>query len=501
MSTADSSLPDLRHGIPMVSVTPGRLVRARVGDEEVIVARVGEEFLVAGAFCTHYHGTLADGLLVGDTVRCPLHHACFSLRTGEALAAPALDPIGCWPTERQGDLVRVAAKLPEPAPGTPVRPPASVVIIGGGAAGFAAAQTLRREGYAGSIAMISADADPPCDRPNLSKEFLSGEAQEDWIPLRGQDFYDEQTIELVLNARVTSIDAKARQLTLADGSRRSYDALLIATGATPVELQIPGAAPGRVRYLRSLADSKAIIAKANKGAHAVVIGASFIGLEVAASLRIRELTVHVVAPDKTPLVKVLGPELGARVRELHEAKGVTFHLGETVARADATSVTLSGGTTIGADLVVAGVGVRPATAVAETAGLAVDNGVLVNEYLESSVPGIFAAGDVARWLDRRSGQRMRVEHWVVAERQGQVAARNILGARVPFADVPFFWSQHYDTTIRYVGHADRWDDLAVDGDVTSSCAVSFKSGGRTLAVATIGRDLESLRAGENLARA
>jgi NADPH-dependent 2,4-dienoyl-CoA reductase/sulfur reductase-like enzyme len=255
-----------------------------------------------------------------------------------------------------------------------------------------------------------------------------------------------------------------------------------------------------VHYLRSLADSKAIIAKAHRGAHAVVIGASFIGLEVAASLRIRELTVHVVAPDKAPLVKVLGAELGARVRQLHEAKGVTFHLGETVARADASSVTLSGGTTIAADLVVAGVGVRPATAVAEAAGAAVDNGVLVNEYLESSVPGIFAAGDVARWLDRRTGQRMRVEHWVVAERQGQVAAKNILGGRVAFEDVPFFWSQHYDTTIRYVGHADKWDALAIDGDVTSSCTVSYNAGGQTVAVATIERNFESLRAGETLAK-
>ncbi len=346
--------------------------------------------------------------------------------------------------------------------------------------------------------MISADADPPCDRPNLSKEYLSGEAQEDWIPLRGLDFYQEQRIDLVLNARVTGIDPRAREITLADGSRRPYGALLIATGATPVELQIPGAAPGRVHYLRSLADSKAIIAKANKGAHAVVMGASFIGLEVAASLRIRELTVHVVAPDKTPLGKVLGPELGAHVRRLHEAKGVTFHLGETVARADATSVTLSGGKTIAADLIVAGVGVRPATAVAETAGLAIDNGVLVNEYLESSVRGIFAAGDVARWLDRRSGRRMRVEHWVVAERQGQVAAKNILGARIAFEDAPFFWSQHYDTTIRYVGHADTWDALAIDGDVTTSCTVLYRAGGKTVAVATIGRDLDNLRAGERL---
>ena len=498
MATPDPALPDLRQGISVDAVHPGRMLRGRVDDAEVVLTRVGDEFLAVGAHCTHYHGPLAEGLVVGDTVRCPLHHACFSLRTGEAVRAPAMDPIACWKVERRADTVVVTEKRPDPKPvptGARATAPASVVIVGGGAAGFAAAEMLRRDAYAGTITMISADEAAPCDRPNLSKEFLSGEAPEDWIPLRGPEFYADNRIDLRLDARVAAIDSVGQHVVLSSGERQPFGALLIATGAEPVHLTTPGATPERVHYLRSLADSKAIVAKAAKGAHAVVIGASFIGLEVAASLRIRDVHVDVVAQDAVPLGRILGPEIGSRVRAIHEAKGVTFHLGETVTRIEDRAVTLSGGRTLQADVVVAGVGVRPVTGLAEAAGLATDRGIVVNEFLETSAPGLFAAGDVARWFDRRSGQRLRVEHWVVAVRQGQVAARNILGARVPFDAVPFFWSQHYDTTIRYVGHVEAWETAVADGDVGSGdCRVSYRKGGLERAVATIGRDLANLEA-------
>jgi NADPH-dependent 2,4-dienoyl-CoA reductase/sulfur reductase-like enzyme/nitrite reductase/ring-hydroxylating ferredoxin subunit len=496
MATADPTLPDLRQGISVDAVQPGRMLRGRVDDSEVVLTRVGEEFFAVGAHCTHYHGPLGEGLVVGDTVRCPLHHACFSLRTGEAVRAPALDPIACWRVERRGDIVVVTDKRPDSTSvptGIRASAPSSVVIVGGGAAGFAAAEMLRREAYPGPITMISADEAPPCDRPNLSKEFLSGEAPEDWIPLRGPEFYADNRINLRLHTRVATIDAAGRQVVLSSGERQPYGALLIATGADPVHLAIPGAEG--VHYLRSLADSKAIVAKAVEGSRAVVIGASFIGLEVAASLRIRGIHVDVVAPDAVPLSKILGPEIGAFVRAVHEAKGVTFHLGETVARIDGRSVVLKGGRTLQADFVVAGIGVRPVTGVVDRAGVATDKGIVVNEFLETSVPGVFAAGDVARWFDRRSGGRLRVEHWVVAVRQGQVAAKNILGARLPFDSAPFFWSQHYDTTIRYVGHVDAWDAAVVEGDVSrGDCRVSYRQGGLERAVATIGRNLENLEA-------
>ncbi|HEX9452130.1 MAG TPA: FAD-dependent oxidoreductase [Burkholderiales bacterium] len=493
----DVSKPDLKGGVALDGLADGGMLVGRVDDEDVILARRGDELFAVSAYCTHYHGPLAEGLMAGDTLRCPWHHACFSLRSGEALRAPALDPITCWRVERVGDKAFVREKISKPGPAK-VRSqnaPDPVVIVGGGAAGLAAADMLRREGYDGGVTLISADDAPPCDRPNLSKDYLAGTAQEDWIPLRSSGYYTERRIELVLNARVSSLDVNARRVQLENGKTYGFGALLLATGAEPVRLPVPGAADSQIHYLRTFADSRAIVAKAASAKRVVVVGASFIGLEVAASLRARGIEVHVVAPDKTPLERVMGPEVGAFIRKVHEAHGVVFHLGQTVSRMDGRRATLSDSTVIDADFIVLGVGVRPSIALAEQAGLTVDRGIAVDEYLETSAPGVFAAGDIARWPDPHSGARIRVEHWVVAERQGQVAAKNILGRRVPFDAVPFFWSQHYDLAINYVGHAEKWDAVEIDGSLDArDCAVTYKRGNRTLAVATIYRDQQSLQA-------
>jgi NADPH-dependent 2,4-dienoyl-CoA reductase/sulfur reductase-like enzyme/nitrite reductase/ring-hydroxylating ferredoxin subunit len=487
---------DLTRGVAAATLPDGGMILGHVGEDDVVLARSGAELFAVRAQCSHYRGPLVEGLIVGDTVRCPWHHACFSLRTGEPLRAPALDPIPCWRVDRDGDRIYVREKLPaKPAPRATGELPSSIVIVGGGAAGVAAAEMVRRRGYEGPVTLISADSDPPVDRPNLSKDFLAGEAQDDWIPLWGDDFYAERRIDVMLNRRVSSIDTAKRIVRLDDGSGKPYGALLLATGADPVRLPIPGAQDDRVRYLRSFADSKAIVERAASAKHVVVAGASFIGLEVAASLRARGIAVDVVAPESTPLERIMGPQVGRRVQSLHEQQGVTFHLGQTVAKIDGRAVTLSGGATIDCDFVVMGVGVKPSVALAEQAGLATDKGVSVNEFLETSAPGVFAAGDIARWPDPHSGERIRVEHWVVAERQGQTAARNMLGARERFDAVPFFWSKHYDATINYVGHAERWDDIAIDGSLEDlDCTVEYRRGGKVLAVATIGRDLASLDA-------
>jgi len=491
--------PDLVTGIPLADLPDGGKLVGHCGDEEVLLVRQGNEIFAVSAACTHYHGPLVDGLVLNGTVRCPWHHACFDMRTGEALRPPAFSPLSCWSVERRDGKVFLGEKLkraaPAPGDGGSGEAPQKIVIVGGGAAGFAAAEKLRRERYQGSIVMLSDDDAPPVDRPNLSKDYLAGKAPEEWIPLRGERFYAKNEIDLRLGTPATLIEAGAREVVLADGSRIAYDRLLLATGAEPVRLTIPGADQPHVHTLRSLADSRAIIAGATSAHRAVVLGASFIGLEVAAALRARGIEVHVVAPDKRPMERILGPQMGDFIRSLHEENGVIFHLEDKASSIAGTAVSLAGGGTLEADLVVAGIGVRPRTALAETAGLRLDRGVVVDAYLETSVPGIFAAGDIARWPDSRTGDTIRVEHWVVAERQGQAAALNMLGRRERYADVPFFWSQHYDVSINYVGHAEHWDVVDLDGDIAArDCVLRFKRNGRTLAVASIFRDIESLEA-------
>jgi apoptosis-inducing factor 3 len=498
MAAEQSKGPDLARGVPLDDLADGGMLGGHVGEDAVLLARRGDELFAIGGTCSHYGGPLAEGLIVGDTVRCPWHHACFSLRTGEALAAPAFNPMPCWRVEQRNGTVFVREKTEHAGNASKARRPSAkperVVIVGGGAAGFAAAEMLRREGFSGQVTLFSSDDAAPYDRPNCSKDYLAGNAPEDWMPLRPLEFYKEQSIELELRTEVAAIDAQARHLTLANGRAVPFDRLLLATGAEPVRLDIPGADQPHVHVLRSLSDSRAIIAKAQTARRAVVLGASFIGLEVAASLRARKIEVHVVAPDRRPLERVLGREFGDFIRALHEQHGVVFHLEETATAIDAANVKLKGGATLPADLVVVGIGVRPRIQLAERAGLKIDRGVAVNEYLETSVPGIFAAGDIARWPDARSGEHLRIEHWVVAERQGQTAARNMLGQRQRFSEVPFFWSQHYDVPINYIGHAEKWDGLEIEGDIQArDCLVRYRRNGTVLAVASIFRDVESLR--------
>jgi len=492
-STQELTGPDLGEGVDSNTLAEGQMLVGHAQGEAVLLARTGTKVFAIGAHCTHYGAPLADGLLVDDTVRCPYHHACFSLATGEALRAPARDPVACYRVEqREGKLYVLGKQTASPA--AAVTQPNAIVIVGAGAAGNSAAEKLRREGYTGKLTLVGVEGSLPVDRPNLSKDYLAGTAPEEWIPLRSEEFYRAQRIELV-QARVSSIDPASKSVALEGGSRLSYDALLLATGAAAIRLNIPGGGLPHVYTLRTLSDSRAIIAQSANAKRAVLIGAGFIGLEAAAALRARGVEVTVVAPDAVPLGRVLGETLGRAVQRLHEGHGVQFRLGARPQAITERSVVLEDGQELAADMVVFGVGVRPATELADAAGLAIDRGVLVDQYLRTSAPDVFAAGDIARFPDARTGKLIRVEHWVVATRQGEIAALNLLGKNLVFDAVPFFWSAHYDCTISYLGHAESWERVDLAGDLGAlDCALAFRSGDRTLALATIGRDRASLEA-------
>lgn len=489
--------PDLAKGVSLDAFKDGKLL-GHVGEEDVLLVQGASGIFAIEPECSHWHGPLAEGLVVDDTIRCPWHHACFSLRSGEATRPPALNALAVWDVLRDQDRITVQRKREMPKPSTAHRSAPTAdrfVIVGGGGAGFAAAEMLRREGFAGSITMLSSDGAMPADRPNLSKDYLAGNAPEEYLPLRGEEYYRDAGIDLRLDTNVSAIDAKTRNVVLGNGDKLAFDRLLLATGAEPVKLQVPGADQPHVHTLRSVADSRAIIKASGNARRALVIGASFIGLEVAASLRERKLEVHVVAPEERPMQKVLGPEMGDFIRAVHEKNGVVFHLQDTVERIDGQRATLKSGAVIEADFVVVGIGVKPRLALAEHAGLAADHGVSVSEYLETSVAGIFAAGDIARWPDPHSRQTIRVEHWVVAERQGQTAARNMMGKRERFDAVPFFWSQHFDVVISYLGHAESYDHIEIGGSIQKQdCLLKYRKEGRVLAVASINRDIDNLKA-------
>jgi NADPH-dependent 2,4-dienoyl-CoA reductase/sulfur reductase-like enzyme/nitrite reductase/ring-hydroxylating ferredoxin subunit len=487
--------PDLEAGIAWDDLRDGTPLVGHAQGEAVLLVRRGEEVFATGATCTHYGGPLAEGLVVGDTVRCPWHHARLSLRTGEAVGAPALNPIPCWDVRRSDGRVRVGSKREVPAPSrVPTRTPSAVVIVGGGPAGAAAAEALRRSGYAGPVTLVAPEAPGPVDRPNLSKDYLSGKAPEEWIPLRTTEFYAEQHIALVADDPAARIDPAGHTVTLESGRTLAYGALLLATGAEPRRLAAPGADRPHVHALRTLAQSRAIIEGASRTRRAVIVGASFIGLEAAAALRERGLEVDVVGPEPVPLARVLGEDIGRAVQRIHEEHGVRFHLGQTVREIRDDAVELSDGTKLEAGLVVVGVGVSPRTSLAESAGLEVDNGILVDEYLRTSAPDVYAAGDVARVPDPRRGERVRIEHFVVAERQGQAAARAMLGLGAPYRDTPFFWSQHYDVSLSYVGHAAAWDRIETRGSVAGrDFAAFYVRQERVMAVVTLGRDLLGLQ--------
>jgi NADPH-dependent 2,4-dienoyl-CoA reductase/sulfur reductase-like enzyme/nitrite reductase/ring-hydroxylating ferredoxin subunit len=491
----DDDALDLTQWTSIDAVADGGLLAGVVGDERIFVSRRGFILKAYSAVCPHISGPLDKGIVADGQIRCPWHHACFDLETGEAVKAPAFDALKAYPVEVKGNRFKVGAaeapKAPHSGKGDPVR--GTMAIVGGGAAGFAAADALRKLGWAGAISIFSEEPDEPYDRTLLTKDYLEGTGGDDWLPIARHSLAD-LGVDFHGGVRVQQIDAAGRRLGLANGDERTYAKLLLATGAAPRRPDFPGGDLPHVMTLRSLGGCRRILAKATANARVAVIGGSFIAMEAAASLRGRGLSVDVIVPEGHPLEKVLGRQLSDLVVQAHADKGVRLHFGAKVASVEGGHVRLEGGLTIDADLVVVGIGVGPSIALAEAAGLKLDRGVLVNSRLQTSDPNIFAAGDIARWPDPHTGDAIRVEHWVVAERQGQTAAANMLGRDEPFTMVPFFWTKHFDLSIRYIGHAETWDETIVEGDLSKRDGlVRFRRDGRDLAVATVERDKDSLR--------
>lgn len=486
--------PDLEKGVKLADLKDDEPKLGHVGEEAVVLVKKGGEVRAIGAVCTHYSGPLQEGLVVGETLRCPWHHACFDLKTGEAIGGPALSDVACFDVVHEGALVRVTGKANKSKKPAPASAPSSVVVVGAGPAGAAAVEALRRGGYEGKVTLLGDEEPGPVDRPNLSKDFLMGEAPKEWMPLRDAAFYAAKNVDFVVGDRAVELDPKSKHLVTKNGKTLVYDALLLVTGAAPIHLDIPGADLPHVHVLRTLADSEAIAKAATKGKTAVVIGSSFIGLEASASLRHRHVDVHVVAPEPVPLANVVGEEAGKVVRELHEKNGVVFHRSKPK-EITKTGVLLENGETIACDLVVVGIGVRPNLDLARAAGLKIDKGIVVDASFRTSDASIWAAGDVARYPDAHTGEPVRIEHFVAAERQAQHAAAAILGKTEPFRVPPFFWSLHYDLKLSYVGHASSWDRIEVKGSVAKKdAALFYRKGGKIVAVVTVDRDLLGLEA-------
>jgi NADPH-dependent 2,4-dienoyl-CoA reductase/sulfur reductase-like enzyme/nitrite reductase/ring-hydroxylating ferredoxin subunit len=465
-----------------------------LGKTTVLGVRLDGAIHVCGGKCTHYGSSLERGFLRGSIITCPSHTARFDVKTGRMESAPALDNLKCYETKvEHGDVyVRAAPRVPpRPRPETAGQ---TFLIIGAGAAGNAAAETLRQDGFSGQVTMISPEETLPYDRPNLSKEFLAGKGKPEWLPLRSPGFYEEQHIDLKLGHKVTGVDFKARAVTLENGDRLNWDRLLLATGGIPRPLEVPGKGKEGVFLLRSRRDAEAIIDAAQRARTAVVIGASFIGLEVASSLRQRDLEVRVVAPEAIPLQRIFGERIGTWLRGIHEDHGVQFHLGQTAAEIlgpdSVEAVRLEDGTVVKADLVVVGIGIKPALDYLTGTDIVQGNGIPVDACLRTRAEGVYAAGDIAAVPYGPSGQLVRVEHWTVAERQGQHAARAMLGSMEPYQEIPFFWTRQFDMSLTYLGWADTFDQVAYRDPVgNEGFLAGFYSDGTLRAVASLRRNV------------
>ncbi len=451
----------------------GQMKQVEAGEFSVLLVRMEGKYSALWATCPHHGAPLAEGLLHEGHVRCPWHQAVFDARTGELLEPPALDMLPHFEVHVKGSdvLVTVPDVLPESCVPPMAKPDPKAdgrnfVILGSGAAGMVAAETLRQAGFQGKVTVLTREPHLPYDRTDLSKTYLSkADAERPFI--RSSEFYRDHGIEILTGREVAQVDVAAKAITCADGSNLSYDRLLLASGSVPRRLGVQGEDLENVLPLRSLDDCERIRGLAEKTRRAVVVGGSFIGMEVAASLRRRKLAVTVVAPESVPFERVFGPEIGRMYQAVHEKKGVGFKLGAKVKRFEGDggirAVLLESGERLETELVVVGVGVRPAAGMLKGIPTNEDGSVTVDSRLRVG-EDVWAAGDIARFPDWRTGEPIRIEHWRLALQHGRVAAWNMAGREVECRGVPFFWTNQFMVITQYAGHARQWDEVVYDGD-------------------------------------
>lgn len=445
-----------------------RGTQVEVGKLKLLLLRVGDQVRAYQAECPHAGAPLADGAVCNGYLICPWHKASFAIKNGQLREPPALDSLTRYPAEVMEGQVQIDDQaLPTSSPDiTP--DPRCFVIIGAGAAGTAAASALREQGFNGRLLLIDRQADPGYDRTVLSKYTLSGEmTAEETPPLRDSAFYQDQRIKQI-RGEVTRLDVPNQRLTLSDGRQFDYHAALIATGGKPRTLQLPGADPPQVLLLRSRDDAQRIFQATSANARAVIIGDSFIGLEAAAALRKRGLSVTVLARHETPFVKQFGERIGRAIRRLHEQHGVLFRTHVEAIRFESRfegnerldAVVLNNGERLQADLVLIGTGVTPETDWVEGVRREEDGSLKVDEGMQVA-DGLWAAGDIATFaLD---GKPQRIEHWRLAQQHARIAAHNMLGGDERYVDLPFFWTYHFGKNFDYLGHAEQWDDIVYEG--------------------------------------
>ncbi len=484
----------------------GEMKQVQVGETDVLLAKIDGDFYATHLYCTHLGANLSDGVLVGQQVMCPFHHACFDLTSGRYTEPPAIDDLPSFEVRVEGDDVIVS--VPDDAPEEVTPAMADVgssdgrrfVILGAGAAGGIAAETLRELGFGGQITIVNREDKLFYDRTQLSKGYLASDSETP--TLRDASFYQQRDIDFRTGSAVQHVSLGDSQVTLENGNSIDYDALLIATGSTPKTPPIDGLqddeVADKVYSLRTPRDADQIIAAAKAGDKAVLIGASFIAMECASALHDRDVEVTIVAPEEVPFGSLFGEAVGKMLQQKHEAEGTTFQLGVQANKIEQSansssgglSVTLDDDTTLDADFVVLGVGVRPLTDFLDLdknddGSISVDANLRLQQTAGAPV---FAAGDIAEFPDKYSGGRVRIEHWRLAQQHGRVAAQNMIaatsndngsqtgGASVSmqtFDKVPFFWSKQPGFNLRYVGHVEDFDDVIIDGDVDKPEFIAF----------------------------